>query len=278
MATYQVVRAAGKGDLPPLFRGVLRCEQCAAALAEVQGAVPLTGIPARLVVILWPEVEDATRRHEAGCAPPAPASGPRLGMLGWYYDRGGRRLGPFSGQEIRRQVGARELPRGHPIYVGWIKEGEMRFVETDLRYALGEPEAPPAAAASTLADRAARSTEHGPDRRGHPRQSAGYRITYSADGDARPPRSARVVDMAPGGVGLVVDRPFRAGAALTLCFSGQGEATCLLATVRVVRADPTPDGRWLLGCRFAAELNAGEFAEVVGRGTHHAAADRPLSH
>ena len=38
--------------------------------------------------------------------------------LGWYYDQGGLRLGPFSNQEIQRYVAAGELGRGQTGYVG----------------------------------------------------------------------------------------------------------------------------------------------------------------
>ena len=163
----------------------------------------------------------------------------------------------------------------------------MIFAETELHFALGEgfaigePEKAPAAPAtedrvhtiaapSTSHERAAESTEHGLDcvrseRRRHARQPRLCRISYFAAGDDQQPRGVRVVDLSPGGIGVMADRTFRVGTALTFCFSGEGESTCLLATVRVVRVDAFSEGKWFLGCQFATELAADEFAEVLAR-------------
>src|SRR5947208_2357777 len=87
----------------------------------------------------------------------------RWTALGWYYDKGGRRLGPFSSRDIQRQVAAGEIAPDEPAYVGWQRADEIRFLETDLRYALGatetaaptNPDAPsePRSSASTAPDK-----------------------------------------------------------------------------------------------------------------------------
>jgi PilZ domain len=105
------------------------------------------------------------------------------------------------------------------------------------------------------------------ERRAHVRLPRPYRITYfAASGDeAGQARGARVVDLSPGGIGVMADRHFQVGATITLCFSGAAEATSLLAPVRVVRVEALPGGGWFLGCRFATELGVGAFGEVLER-------------
>ena len=77
-------------------------------------------------------------------------------LLGWYYDHGGRRLGPFSNGEIQRQVAAGELPRDQSAFVGWRRGAEVQFLDTELRLALGAPaERGQVAAGAAAGERAA---------------------------------------------------------------------------------------------------------------------------
>lgn len=206
-------------------------------------------------------------------------------MLGWFYERGGQRVGPFSNEELRRRVAAGEGPTGQTVYAGWQNGRDVQFLGTSLRLALGEPESrPPAtasavpsrersAARSTLAERHARPTANGPgaadgpERRRHARRVRRCVISYffAGDHDGEVSGPVRVVDVSPGGIAFLADRRFETGATLTLCFSGTGETTALLLAVRVVRAQAQRGGGWLLGCRFLAELPAPEFADVMSR-------------
>ena len=63
---------------------------------------------------------------------------------------------------------------------------------------------------------------------------------------------ARVVDASAKGLGLEISRPLPTGTAVTVDVHGLGRRCRLLAWV--VRADPTPGGSWLLGCRLLNEL------------------------
>ena len=64
--------------------------------------------------------------------------------LGWFYEHGGRRRGPFSGLEIQRQVATGQVPPDVKAYVGWKRGDEVRYLETDLKYALGADKPPSA--------------------------------------------------------------------------------------------------------------------------------------
>jgi len=213
--------------------------------------------------------------EQAACADP-PST--RWVLPGWCYERDGQMAGPFSGEEIRRQVEAGKLSRGVRVFLCWQRGDEKVLMETALDLVLGEAEPmpqperrdPPVAAKSTRPERASGPTQHGParsERRGHARQPRSCRIPYFAAGsdDDGPTRGVRVVDLSPGGIGVLADRYFEVGSVLTLSFAGKGDRTSLLAAVRVVRASALEKGRWLLGCRFVAELGAGEFAVVMER-------------
>lgn len=107
------------------------------------------------------------------------------------------------------------------------------------------------------------------DRRKYCRRQRGCaiaRLATEAD-EAGGWHRVRLSDLSPGGVLLESDNRFEAGSTLTLCFSGSAEVTTLLAVVRVVRAQrhPGTGGAWLLGCRFAAELGAAEYANILQR-------------
>lgn len=197
--------------------------------------------------------------------------------LGWYYDEGGRRLGPFSNQEMQRRVQSGEVRRDQAVFVGWRKGDAVEFVATDLRYALGEPPEPAQSAGARPPQLAARTTvargsstergRPGPDRRRHARQPRPHVVSCRGFDLDEPDcwRAAQVVDVSRGGISLLNDRRFEADAVLTLCFNGDGADTALLLTARVVRAERRSGSTWLLGCRFTPELGEREFDLLVER-------------
>lgn len=67
-------------------------------------------------------------------------------VLGWYYEKGGRRHGPVTHAELRRLVAAAEVGPDTKVYVGWKTGDEIQFDETELRLALGGEPAPAPAA------------------------------------------------------------------------------------------------------------------------------------
>jgi hypothetical protein len=79
-------------------------------------------------------------------------------------------------------------------------------------------------------------------------------------------RAAQVVDVSPGGVGILSEHWFAENAVLKLRFGeGGDEETAVMAIVRIVRVQARPEGRWHLGCRFAPELGTKEYGAVLDR-------------
>jgi hypothetical protein len=106
-----------------------------------------------------------------------------------------------------------------------------------------------------------------PDRRQHLRRPRPCAIACLAtDGDdAGQWRDAQVVDVSPGGVGVLSGRRFESGAALKLRFDNGSGDTAMMSVVRVVRVQARPGGKWHLGCRFAPVLGDKEFGDVLKR-------------
>jgi PilZ domain len=112
------------------------------------------------------------------------------------------------------------------------------------------------------------SRDHGaPERRQHLRRPRPCGIAYlTIEGDdAGQWRDAHVVDVSPGGVGVLCDRRFEAGALLKLRFGEAGAETSLLSLVRVAHVQLRPGGEWHLGCQFATAMGDEEFGEVLKR-------------
>jgi c-di-GMP-binding flagellar brake protein YcgR len=79
---------------------------------------------------------------------------------------------------------------------------------------------------------------------------ASYREVQVADPE---PASAQVLDISPGGVGLLVDRAVETGALLNVELfdaAGKSKRTMLACVVRV----NAQNGLWALGCNFISEL------------------------
>jgi c-di-GMP-binding flagellar brake protein YcgR len=77
--------------------------------------------------------------------------------------------------------------------------------------------------------------------------------------------AAQVIDISRGGIGLLVNEEFRTGQFLSVELpvpSPEG-ITCVLAYV--LHATPRPDGRWLVGCSFSAELDDNDLAAFGAR-------------
>src|SRR5204863_4475501 len=82
-------------------------------------------------------------------------------------------------------------------------------------------------------------------------------------GDDGPPRTARLVNLSPAGVGLLVDEKLEAGTALTVSLKridGQSERHLLACVVYQTRR---PDGLWAVGCNFLHELSEKELDELL---------------
>jgi c-di-GMP-binding flagellar brake protein YcgR len=69
---------------------------------------------------------------------------------------------------------------------------------------------------------------------------------------------ARVLDVSLGGVKLLVDRGFDAGALISMDLPDSDDATGVSALACVVRAEQQPSGEWVLGCNFLRELDASD--------------------
>ena len=85
------------------------------------------------------------------------------------------------------------------------------------------------------------------------------RVTPAA-GEAETSLNARILDVSSGGVRVEVGRRFEPGDLLTLELppSENTPPTTVLACVVHCQADA--DGRWVLGCRFSAELSDADLA------------------
>jgi hypothetical protein len=78
-----------------------------------------------------------------------------------------------------------------------------------------------------------------------------------------PPCEARVVNISPRGVGLLVDRPVPAGALLSLELRGAGGDVrrSMLACAVHVTARPGPE--WVVGCSFPRELSESDLQALL---------------
>ena len=84
----------------------------------------------------------------------------------------------------------------------------------------------------------------------------------TAPGERRP---ARIVNISPGGVGLLLPCEFAAGTILHFELPGAGAEAPRQVLVRVVRAlEHGNAGEWFLGCEFADQLSEQELQCLVG--------------
>ena len=74
--------------------------------------------------------------------------------------------------------------------------------------------------------------------------------------------SARIVDLSPGGVKLLIGRAFQPGDLLTLETPAQAGEASVAVLACVAHSQPEGDGEWSVGCRFSAELSAADLADL----------------
>jgi hypothetical protein len=75
----------------------------------------------------------------------------------------------------------------------------------------------------------------------------------AADRRARPV-AVRIVNIAPGGIGLLTATPYEKGTLLSLQLPAAPGSDARTALVRVAQPARPVDGQWLLGCEFADRL------------------------
>jgi hypothetical protein len=82
-------------------------------------------------------------------------------------------------------------------------------------------------------------------------------------GDGGPARTARLVNLSPAGVGLLVDEKLEPGTALTVFLKRIDEQTERPLLACVVYQTERPDGMWAVGCNFLNELGEKELDELL---------------
>ncbi|HTU90181.1 MAG TPA: PilZ domain-containing protein [Gemmataceae bacterium] len=75
---------------------------------------------------------------------------------------------------------------------------------------------------------------------------------------------ATVRDISCQGIGLLLTRRFEPGALLAIELTEANEERKRLLLVRVARAVPQPEGRWLIGCTLANPLTEDEVRLLLG--------------
>lgn len=70
MATYKLGSASSHGTVPAVCRRPLICERCFEALGTVVSRERLTGLTAGEVGVLWPQLRELVRQHDARCHEP----------------------------------------------------------------------------------------------------------------------------------------------------------------------------------------------------------------
>jgi hypothetical protein len=94
-----------------------------------------------------------------------------------------------------------------------------------------------------------------------------------AGGEAEPFLNARILDVSPGGVKLVVGRAFEQGDLLTLELPAPAGEPAVSVLACVVHAQPEGDAEWVLGCRFSAELDDADLTAFGGARSKPAKSD-----
>jgi len=96
------------------------------------------------------------------------------------------------------------------------------------------------------------------------RHSARGTVEYEIlPGDDGPPRTARLVNLSPAGVGLLVDEKLEPGTALTVFLRRIDDQTDRPLLACVVYQTERPDGTWAVGCNFLHELGEKELDELL---------------
>src|SRR5262245_16045763 len=93
------------------------------------------------------------------------------------------------------------------------------------------------------------------DRRVSVRQPAHLETTLRRGNDDKSPAvAARVRDVSPGGIGLVVRQPFEVGDLLCIDLPADAERGRQTALGCVVHVTELDDREWLVGCNWSGEL------------------------
>jgi hypothetical protein len=105
----------------------------------------------------------------------------------------------------------------------------------------------------------------GPDRRAWVRFGCDVATTCrdAGDPDGRP-APARIVNVAPGGVGLLLPSPCEQGALLWLDLPGAPGQPGRRLLVRVAQPPRPAGGRWEVGCEFADQLTDDDLQGLMG--------------
>jgi hypothetical protein len=82
-------------------------------------------------------------------------------------------------------------------------------------------------------------------------------------GDDSAPRTARLVNLSPAGVGLQVDEKLEPGTALTVFLKRIDDQTDRPMLACVVYQAERPDGTWAVGCNFLHELGEKDLDELL---------------
>jgi hypothetical protein len=102
------------------------------------------------------------------------------------------------------------------------------------------------------------------DRRAYVRQECNLNV-FSQPGEGRLDHvwwPATVRNISPGGIGLVLSRPFEVGTLLAMELPSSTQSGGHKFFARVRHATPHRDG-WLLGCAFVTKLSPEEIAALL---------------
>jgi PilZ domain len=102
------------------------------------------------------------------------------------------------------------------------------------------------------------SARAAPDRRQSERAAVQAMFVCRADRPHLPPTRVGVRDVSRTELSLLIDRPLKPGMLLTLDVPAGVGSAAVLALVRHCIANP--EGGWVVGCAFAAELGDGDLA------------------
>lgn len=82
--------------------------------------------------------------------------------------------------------------------------------------------------------------------------------------DDAPPEQARVMDVSPNGIGMLVTRPLTVGTLLSLELPGVRDDSMVTILASVARSGPANGGgEWVAGCTFSRELTDREMRTLV---------------
>lgn len=77
------------------------------------------------------------------------------------------------------------------------------------------------------------------------------------------PSSAKILNVSPAGLGLLVTREFEQGSLVSVELPGSMGQPPTAVLARVIHAKPRPTGDWVLGCAFTRQLTEQELQKMV---------------